>query len=311
MPLIQTAENIWTGRADSENLERYFQRVICQKNLPDPKPKYGFIGFASDTGIMRNQGRIGAKEGPNAIRKTLGKLACHLPHDVNFWDLGNIICEQDLESAQRELSQQVDLLLNNGVTPIVLGGGHETAFGHYLGISKNFLTEKIGIINFDAHLDLRSLLPKNLGTSGTPFWQIALDAKEKNRTFDYCCIGLQKTANTSSLLKRADDLDVKYFFADEVRNDIQVIKNNLIAFIKNVDVIYLTICLDVFSQSVAPGVSAPQPLGLMPEAIFPLLEIIRQQGRLVSFDIVELSPPYDKDGQTAALAACLIDKVVA
>ena len=66
-------------------------------------------------------------------------------------------------------------------------------------------------------------------------------------------------------------------------------------FMLNLDHIYLTLCLDVLAECFAPGVSAPQPMGLTPWQILPLLKYIIQSGKVVSIDIAELSPPLDQD----------------
>jgi formiminoglutamase len=68
----------------------------------------------------------------------------------------------------------------------------------------------------------------------------------------------------------------------------------------------MSICLDVFSAAVAPGVSASQPLGVMPWDIISFVRQLASSGKVVSCDIAELSPRYDVDHQTAKLAAILI-----
>jgi Arginase/agmatinase/formimionoglutamate hydrolase, arginase family len=72
------------------------------------------------------------------------------------------------------------------------------------------------------------------------------------------------------------------------------------------EMIYMSLCLDVFSAAYAPGVSATQPLGLQPWDIIPLIRQIAASGKVVSFDIAELSPRYDVDQRTAKLAGVLI-----
>ena len=81
-------------------------------------------------------------------------------------------------------------------------------------------------------------------------------------------------------------------------------------FITPLDGIYLTIDLDGFSSSYAPGVSAASPMGYTPDALIPCLDLILKSGKLKSMDIAELNPPLDRDGQTSALAASLIHRVL-
>jgi len=310
---------LWKGRKDSEAKERFWQYVqkasISDLNTENNsfkedrlKNNIALLGFACDLGVARNKGRVGAYEGCNSLRENLKNLS--LQKDVNIYDFGNIICDSDfnnLEQSQLALGSSVADLLNNKFFPIILGGGHETAYGHYLGIKETHFSKKSGIINFDAHFDLRPLLDNNQGTSGTSFRQIYLDRKDNIQDFNYLCIGIQESANTKSLFDYAKYTGTEYILAKEFYlNKLENIVITLNQFLDKVDYVYLTICLDVFSQSVAPGVSAPQALGLMPHQVKFLLDIVKSSKKIITVDIVELNPKYDIDNMTAKLGANLI-----
>src|SRR5438270_3108747 len=117
------------------------------------------IGFPQDEGVRRNGGRVGAAEAPDAIRKWLYRLTPGDPargHDLRTappLDAGNLRITADLEESQEALAEVVADLLTRGVFPVVLGGGHETAYGVFLGYVKAH--RAVGIINIDAHLDVR------------------------------------------------------------------------------------------------------------------------------------------------------------
>ncbi|MES2503947.1 MAG: formimidoylglutamase [Myxococcota bacterium] len=262
------------------------------------KINYALIGFACDEGVRRNNGRVGAASGPDAFREALTKI------QVTHNDYGNIYCaDQNLEDAQYQLGRQVTEILRNDETPIVIGGGHETAWGTFQGIS-NYLGDanNCGIINFDAHFDLRPLLDGCLGTSGTPFTQIAAERAQKNLTFDYLVLGIQPYGNADFLFEAAAKLNVAYVLAENLSQEASI---QIEAFLAKHEQIYLSICLDVFAEAFAPGVSAPQALGLLPHAVLPLLKQIRDSGKVIAIDIVELAPPYDRQNTTAKLAATL------
>ena len=146
---------LWQGRKDTLNQERFFQKISFIQNFSElvtNNKKTLFIGFASDAGIIRNSGRPGAKLGPDQIKIQLAKLPC--PNIANYMDLGNIICENDeQELAQSEFAQLIHFCHQNGHMTVAFGGGHEIAWGHYQGLSEIY--PKLGIINFDAHFDLR------------------------------------------------------------------------------------------------------------------------------------------------------------
>jgi len=297
---------LWQGRRDSLAGERFFQQVdvddIRSLDLGNRAGQTAIIGFCSDEGIRRNEGRVGAKTGPIVLREQLAKLPCH--NQKSYLDLGNIVCDEDLEFAQEQLAKLIAHCHQNGLKTIVFGGGHETAWGHYRGLVDSH--PKLGIINFDAHFDLRPQPKPDYGTSGTPFWQIAQYCQEQKRPFDYCCLGIQPHANTQSLFTCADTFKVSYLTTEHINEsklDQQIAFID--AFLLNKESIYLSICMDVFAESHAPGVSAPQALGLAPWQALPLLKYLMQTGKVVSVDIVELSPPLDHYGKTARLAAML------
>lgn len=312
LPNYQSADpTLWQGRKDTATAERFFEKItfITDRNeLITEEKKTIFIGFASDEGIIRNQGRPGAKFGPDQIKTQLAKLPCFL--DQKYVDLGTINCEtNNLESAQKQFAELINLCHKNGHLTIGFGGGHEIAWAHYQGLSPHY--SKLGIINFDAHFDLRPVPKGQEGTSGTPFSQIAAHCEENNLPFEYCCIGIQKFGNTPSLFKRADELNVRYLSAEELcEQNLKTHISFLNQFMLQVDHLYLTLCLDVFAECFAPGVSAPQAMGLSPKQIMPLLKYIMQSGKVISFDIAELSPPLDPDKKTARLAALIIAELL-
>ena len=168
---------------------------------------------------------------------------------------------------------------------------------------------KIGIINFDAHFDIRPY--DNGGSSGTMFRQIADICSEKEIDYSYMCLGIQKYGNTVDLFNTADKMGVNYILADDISdNENQYVFERLDRFIESQQHIYITICADVFAAAFAPGVSAPQPLGLAPEKVIKYIKHILESKKVISFDIAEVSPRFDRDGITARLASVIIFEVI-
>lgn len=299
---VPPSKSHWYGREDAKPHERFYQCVklidLNKDKITATEDAVVLIGFQCDEGVKRNLGRVGAKLGPDAIRDKLGGMPLH--RKLTLIDIGSIKCiNGDLESAQRALAKLIHYAHENNLNTLVLGGGHEVAWGHYLGLKSHY--PDLAIINFDAHFDLRKT---NQATSGTPFLQVAEDKKKEGNDFHYCCIGIQKTANSQALFKTAHDLEIAYLTAPTIHNNsIAWQKAFLDDFLNQHKHIYLSLCLDVFTQSAAPGVSAPQPFGLSPRETMPLLDYVMQTGKVISMDIAELSPPFDIDDRTARLAS--------
>lgn len=305
----------WVGRVDGDvdrDAFRIHQIVKCinlNDKLDFSKKLNGFciIGYVCDEGVLRNLGREGASKGYEVVKNELSNLPVSFSEEVSIYDGGYVCCkDKDMEQAQHDLSVAVINAYKLGLFPIVIGGGHDVAYGSYLGISKSLRSdEKFGIINFDAHFDLRE--SKGKGNSGTMFSQISEECQKKERDFNYIVVGIQKSGNTVSLFNKADKLGVKYIFAKDLEfYNLKNVKQKIDAFIKPLDKVYMTICLDVFSSAFAPGVSAPQPFGLKPEIVMTLMKYVLHSQKVVNFDIAEISPRFDNDNQTAKLAAIFI-----
>jgi formiminoglutamase len=81
-------------------------------------------------------------------------------------------------------------------------------------------------------------------------------------------------------------------------------------FLDSVDVLYLTIDLDVLPASVAPGVSAPAAYGVPLPVISAVCRQVAGSGKLLHLDVAELNPAFDIDGRTAKVAARLVDTLL-
>jgi len=173
---------LWKGRDDGDGKQRWHQIISPLKEATNP-PGIALLGISTDEGVKRNHGRIGAAAGPDMIRKYLTNQAYHLKRPI--YDAGDLYCEQsNLESLQKEQANFVQKLLDQNHFPLLLGGGHEIAFGSFMGLEQHLKPSgtdaPIGIINFDAHFDLRSAA---VPTSGTPFLQIAQYCQSRKSLF--------------------------------------------------------------------------------------------------------------------------------
>ncbi|MEM1851216.1 MAG: arginase family protein, partial [Acidilobaceae archaeon] len=73
--------------------------------------------------------------------------------------------------------------------------------------------------------------------------------------------------------------------------------------------IYLTIDMDVYDPSFAPGVGNPEPVGLTPREVLPLIAKLTDE-RVIAIDVVEVAPPFDVGGVTSVLAAKTLQEAV-
>lgn len=310
----------WSGRIDDpgdENQFRWHQKINLTLNeslvATEPNAKViSMIGYASDLGTKINQGRIGSASGPDLIRKELGNLAWH--SNAQVIDQGNIFpLDNTVEELQNELNNHIFRLKGQGHFTIAIGGSHDMSYGHFAGLTQHLKENnskyKLGVINFDAHLDLRT--NKNGAHSGTPFLQMAQLMNAQQMPFRYLCVGVRKYANTKALLEKAKGLDVEmidgmycHFLHQE--STLAKIKE----FLATLDFVLLSIDMDGFKACHAPGVSAPAHAGYDPEFIEWLLPYLFASGKIIGFDLAETNPKFDVDSRTARLAAAILNQVI-
>jgi len=326
MPVAHNPQKfVWQGRIDTEegaNARRWHD-IVNQVSESASGKAMALIGFCCDAGVARNQGRIGAADGPAALRAALSNSAWH--GSAAVFDIGDLVCEGDqLEAAQAQLAEQVSAALMQNRLPVIVGGGHEMAFGSWLGL-RTYLQRcqdenignkvnadigreipRVGILNLDAHFDLRA---GERGSSGTPFRQIADDCKALGWAFHYGCLGVAPLSNTAALFERANNLGV-WWRTDRQMEPMHLpeIHGQLSEFLARCDLLYLSICLDVLPAAIAPGVSAPAAAGVQLAVLESIIDAAIACGKLKICDIAELNPRFDIDARTAKVAARLVAK---
>lgn len=297
---------LWTGRVDTEDGDaglRWHQ--VIQACVAATEINHGdsvLLGYPNDKGVLANKGRVGASGGPNALRQAMASLPWQLTG--NAWDRGDIEVTDTLAETQSHFANEVTNLLHRGATILGLGGGHDIAWASWQGLHQFAPSERIGIINLDAHLDLRSC--KEVSSSGTPFRQIAEYTQAKDLDFYYCCLGVSEASNTSALFSYARQSGTNVLFDHEFSDTTAM--ERIVPMLNNIDSLYVTICMDAFPASAAPGVSAPAAIGIQPATVVSFLrklsDAVRERNiRWLLSDIAELNPTFDEAGKTARLAA--------
>jgi formiminoglutamase len=270
--------------------------------LAGEAPQAVLVGFPTDEGVRRNGGRPGAAHGPAEIRRWLDRLTPDARDSARFStllertaDLGDVALTGNLDADQAALGEVVGGLLRLGRFIIVLGGGQELSFGHFLGYVSAQLRPEV--LNWDAHPDVRPLRDR-LAHSGSPFRQALEHPSGALRR--YTVAGLQPhsaaAAHVEYVRRRG-----RAIFRDEVT---PTVVRELYATLKAPALVSFD--LDAVDQASAPGVSAPATGGFTAQEWLALAHGAGRNPAVRSVDIAELNPVHDRDGQTARLAALTV-----
>lgn len=291
------------AKSELEEKDLRLGDIISRATDDATVPQAVLIGFPCDLGVRRNKGRPGAAKGPAAIREALFKLTPggRKPKRMlellsSMRDKGDLQLGEDLEENQKILADAVAVHLENGTIPIILGGGHETAYGHFLGHVK--ANRNVHILNWDAHPDVRPL-SEGKGHSGSPFRQALLHPS--GACLGYTVAGLQEHSGSQDHIDFLKAKDCQFIWKRKLSE--KKVKD---VFSSCSAPIMATFDLDAVDQAFAPGVSAPATNGLTPDLWLRAARTAGKNRHVASFDIVEMNPAFDRDCQTARLAALTV-----
>lgn len=267
-----------------------------------PNPRAALIGFPSDEGVRRNGGRPGAAAAPDAVRAALYRLTPGAEDADKMLglldrtvDLGNLDVSGNVEADQQALAEVVAPLLADGIVPLIIGGGHETSYGHFLAYVE--IGRRVGIVNWDAHPDVREVLPEG-GHSGSPFRQALTHPSGLCEAYNV--VGLLPHTAAPAHLKWLRERGGDYIRADEVMEGaLAEIEPGSLPILASFD-------LDAVDAAFAPGVSAPATGGIQPTEWIRGAFEAGLSNRVASMDVVETNPAFDPDGRTVRLAAATL-----
>jgi len=273
-------------------------RDFIRKSNPESS-RVSLIEFPSDQGVFINGGRQGSSKAPELIKAGLYNLTPHPAHYrehtellERVWELDRVDCSGDLQADQELLAKKVAGELIRESMPVIIGGGHETSFGHFLGYVE--AERDVTILNIDAHTDVREL-KGGKAHSGSPFYQAL--KHPSGRCKAYHVFGLNPGSVAGDHHNFVNQNGSAHFLEE---TSLEKVLNCLNSVGHDVMV---TMDMDAVSQSDAPGVSAPNSAGMSLEFWLQLAFEFGRHPGVASFDLCEVNPLYDIDNQTVRLAA--------
>jgi formiminoglutamase len=207
-------------------------------------------------------------------------------------------CHQRIYESVKEVKQT-----NAAPFTIILGGDHSITTSTVKAIKETKGT--VGIIQFDAHHDLRNTEDGG-PTNGTPFRRLIEEGHLKGGHLIQ--IGIRNYANAKAYHDYAIEQGVTVYTMKDVRQQpmTELINNALNQLQDKVDTIYLSVDMDVLDQAYAPGCPAIGPGGMHPDTLTQAIETALQHPKVHTMDIVEIDPTLDTRDMTSRVASLLI-----
>jgi len=259
---------------------------------------------------MGTQYRSGARLGPRAIREAstlyaLGPAGVYDHEDetiylsnVRIVDAGDAdIIHTDSMQSLTNIQNAVETILKSGALPVILGGDHSITAPNVAAFARQ---DPLHVIQFDAHLDF---VDERYGVrygQGNPMRRCS----EMRHVSGITQLGIHGVGSSS-----ISDFADAHAAGSTILSVRQIRKlgiNETLSKIPNSRRFYITIDIDCFDPSIAPGTGTPSHGGFLYYEVAELLRGITKKGNVVGMDLVEVAPIYDSSGITSMLAVRVI-----
>lgn len=259
----------------------------------------------------------GARLGPRRIREASTQYARgeagyydfekdkqYLKEPLKIVDCGDSdVLQGDLSYGFESIEECTRKILGKQTVPIIIGGDHSITIP--VGKALEELGEEICVIQFDAHLDWKDHTGNQYYGNGSPMRRLS----EMDHIGQMVQIGIRGIGSST----KKDFQDAKDYGSILITgSQARVLSaEDIINQIPDAKAYYLTVDIDGFDMSIAPGVASPYPGGLLFDQVCEIITGISKKGKIVGADLVEVAPQYDPTGNTVRLAALTLLHIMA
>ncbi|MCJ7667416.1 MAG: agmatinase family protein [Anaerolineae bacterium] len=228
-------------------------------------------------------------------------------------DLGDLnVYPADVQKTRQSIQDGVGAIVRSGAFPVILGGDHYIAFPAFVGFAEAMRdrdTSKIGYLQLDGHFDLhkdnpifgphfhgsnaRLAIESGLADPKNFVW-LGIRGSVRKDQYDFI---VSSGASVFSF-KKVRELGVRRAMEEAVA-----------CAARGVDLLYVTIDIDVVDPMAAPGTGAITFGGLTPMELLEAIEVLKQSP-IGAIDLVEVAPPLDPTGATERLAATALTNFI-
>jgi formimidoylglutamase len=276
------------------------------KSVPDA----GIVGVPYDGASVV---RAGSREAPNAIRQSFFYNTTYSPdydvdlNELSLADLGDVeVNLMNLRETQERIISTLSAVHQRGIIPLVIGGDHSISYGTVAAACNRPGVDELGIIQFDAHQDLRHSHGGE-PSSGVQFRELLNDRPEISGE-NFVQVGIRGFMNSQSYMEYAREQDITVISGREVhrRKITEITKEALNIAASDTDAVFVSLDVDCLDLSIAPGTPAPSPGGLSSWEILEAIYAVAKHESTIGMDLVEIAPPHDVEELTVITGATIL-----
>lgn len=305
-------------------IQTFMNLPVCltQQDLRAGEVEVAILGAPIDMGF----GMRGTAWGPRALRNGEAYLSggpganaalthTHVmlsPFDlltcVDYGDAG--VDPFDLEASHEEIRLRVREIAETGAIPIILGGDHSLMRPDSMGLTDVYGQGNVGIIHFDAHYDAGDTLHGHPITHGTPVRRLIEDGYVRGQNFIQ--IGLRGYLPDEADMKWMRGQGIRSHYMAEVERDgFDKVADRVMAEAQDsAEYLHISFDIDVLDPAYAPGTGTPEPGGLTPGQAFSMVRRLGAAGKVIGFELVEVSPLRDPGYITALNGLRVIQEAI-
>ncbi len=279
--------------------------ALCPQDLVAGKVDIAIMGAPIDL----SSGMRGTGYGPSALRTapiytawgTVLKVAHPVVGDIDFMQEFKVVDYGDAAvdnwSAERTavaVHHLVRQVVDAGVIPVVIGGDHSLMYADVVAVTDKYGKGKVAVVHWDAHFDVIQLLFGHYLTHGAMVRRLIDEGHVKGEHFIQ--IGLNSYKPGGSDLDWMRQNGVKYRFMHEIdAKGWRKVLKEVLAEVEAMEIeyVFLSLDTDVLDMAYAPGMGTPEPGGMTPRELFPMLRGVAAATNVVGVEMVELNPITD------------------
>jgi agmatinase len=300
----------YNANVPSVGLATFMKSPVCE-DLSKIDADVAVLGIPYDAGTGF---RPGSRFGPREIRSNSTRYSAwgawkggggywdingkkRMLENTRIVDCGDVdIAYYDIDRNMGLITDAVKAILDRKALPVLLGGDHSVSFPIVRAFER---FAPLDIVHVDAHLDFIDDVDGIKFASGSPLRRMRELGFVRHMTH----YGIRDIRSREGDYAEATRCGSRIFTREEIRDDGT---KAILEKLPELGSVYVTVDVDGFDPSIAPGTGSPTVDGLLYHEVRSLLQGVARKGKVVGFDVVEVSPPVDLHGQTSLLATTLI-----